>query len=97
MVKNLHKQVRSYALSKIPKLHTEAGFAEFCLWEIAKSQTKGRTMLGLWINKSTEIEPNSLQVDLPIKEITNHRTVFYKFLPHFINKVFQPLTFQYVQ
>lgn len=40
MVKNLHKQVRSYAPSKIPKLHTEAGFAEFCLWEIAKVRLK---------------------------------------------------------
>lgn len=96
-VKNLHKHVRSYALNKIPKLHTKAGFAEFYLWEIAKGQTKGRTMLGLWINKSTEIEPDSLQIYLPMKGVTNHRIMFYKFLPHFINKVFQPLTFQYVR
>lgn len=92
-VKNLHKQVRSYALNKIPKLHTKAGFAECCLWKIAKGQTKGRMMLGLWINKSTEIKPDSLQVDLPMKQVTNQRTMFYKFLPHFIKKVFQLLTF----
>lgn len=94
MVKNLHKPVRSDALNRIPVSHTEAGFAEFCLWEIAKGQTKGRTMLGLWINKSTEIGPDSLQVDLTKKEATNHRTMLYKLLPHFINKVFPPLTFQ---
>lgn len=92
--KNLHKQVKSYALNKSPKLHTKAGFAEFSLCKIAKGQTKGRIMLRLWINKPPEINPDSLQADLPMKEVTNHRTMFDKFLPHFINKVFQSLTFQ---